>query len=416
MKREPDQMPAPTAGTVQDRAVPTFVQIIARPLLVRLAAEFRDAVREFLRQPAPYLSGTFMPDKLNHWFPARFLREVGDVVMALVRHPLGTVIGALTPDEIGRKRRKTLTIALSMSWVVHGALIIYLIYAAIVAPYMDLKFGDHAYAPIDSSQYLKPLYYPPQMLIAMAPKDPASLDDVKKRDAERRREEALRKKREEEAKKREELARQKAEEDRKKAELEAKAAEDAKKKAAGQNNFGEINVAPIKDIIANLYQMNQSGNLDVPPEGFSIMCSFRIVSDGSIPKESIHVLKSSKSKLIDQNAIEILWRLGESHALGPLSSLSSNTIELDLNDKVAKVTITSFAQTPEDAKAKVQSLTVLLGLLKFAQKSKNPMVAELLDHLKLTCDNKRINADMTVPKSKATVMMEKQFGKGSQPQ
>lgn len=413
MKREPDQMSTPAAGTVQDRAVPTFVQIIARPLLVRLAAEFRDAVSEFLRQPALYLRSTFMPDKLSHWFPARFLREVCDVVRALVRHPLGTVVGALTPDEIGRKRRKTLTIALSMSWVVHGALIVYLVYAAIVAPFANFRIVEKPYT-IDSSQYLKDLYYPRQMLIAMAPKTPDSLDNIKKRDAERRRrEEELRKKREEEEKRKEALAKQKAEEEKKKAEL---AAADAAKKAEPPKTFGEVNINPIKDIIGNLYQMYQSGNLDVPANGFRIMCDFKIAKDGSIPGDSVHVIHSSGSNVVDTNAVQILLRLGESRALGPLSTLSSNTIELDLNDKVAKVTITSFAQTPEDAKAKVQSLNFLLGILKVAQKSKNPMVAELLDHLKLTCDNKRINADMTVPKSRATVMMEKQFGKGNQPQ
>jgi hypothetical protein len=415
MKREPEELPPPTSDrTAQDRAVPRFVQIHARSLLVRLGSEFVDSAADLLREPASFLKATFVPNKISESLPARFFGELADVILALFRHPWQTIVGALTPDEIGQKRRKRLTVALSVSWMVHGVLICYLIYAAIFAPYRGFRVvDDRDYPKIDPASLL-PLYYPPQMLSLMAPpQSPESLEEVKKRDAERRRrEEELRKKREEEEKRKEELARQKAEEERKKAELEAEAA----KKAETPKSFGEINVAPIKDIIGNLYQMYQSGNLEVPANGFRIMCSFKIVPDGSIPKESIHVIHSSGSKVVDTNAIEILWRLGESHALGPLSTLSSNTIELDLNDQVAKVTITSFAQTPEDAKVKVQNLNFLLGMLKFAQKQKNPMVAELLDHLKLTCDNKRINADMTVPKSRATVMMEKQFGKGSQPQ
>ncbi|HYL99955.1 MAG TPA: hypothetical protein VEZ90_13455 [Blastocatellia bacterium] len=414
MKREPEELtPPPTPPTALERAVPSFVQIHARPLLVRLTSELVDALKAISAEPVSYLRAAFLPGKLSHSFPARFVREVADVSAALVRHPSKTIIQAFSPDEIGRKRRKSLTIALAASWVVHGVLISYLIYAAIFAPYVGFRVVDNTDYPKFDPASLLPLYYPPQMLSLMAPpQKPESLDDIKKRDAERRRrEEILKKQREEEERRKAELARLKAEEERKKAELEAQAKKDQTPKT-----FGEINVAPIKDIIGNLYAMYQAGNLDVPQNGFSIMCSFKIAPDGSIPRESIHVIKTSKSKVVDTNALEILWQLGQSHALGPLSSLSSNTIELDLNDQVAKVTITSFAQTPDDAKQKVQSLNFLLGVLKYAQKSKNPMVAELLDHLKLTYDNKRINADMTVPKSKATVMMEKQFGKGNQPQ
>jgi hypothetical protein len=117
--------------------------------------------------------------------------------------------------------------------------------------------------------------------------------------------------------------------------------------------------------------------------------------------------------MVDTKGIEVLWRLGESRALGPLSSLSSNTIELRVNDTVTKLSITSFAPTAEEAKTKVTQLSFLLKLVGAQQKTKNPMVSELLSHLVMKADNKRIDADMTVPKARASQMMQTQFSKNS---
>jgi hypothetical protein len=108
-----------------------------------------------------------------------------------------------------------------------------------------------------------------------------------------------------------------------------------------------------------------------------------------------------------------LWRLGESRALGPLSSLSSNTIELRVNDEFTRLSITSFAPTPEEASAKVTQLKWLLKTVGALQKTKNPMVSELLSHLVMKADNKRIDADMTVSRARSTEMMQTQFSKNS---
>ena len=158
---------------------------------------------------------------------------------------------------------------------------------------------------------------------------------------------------------------------------------------------GEINVALIKDTVRELYQMCHSGQLDVP-DNYSIMVSFRILPDGSIPRESIHVLHSSGSRLIDKKALEILLRMGESHALGPVSALSSNTIELLVNHTVARLSMTSFAPTAEEAQAKVTQLRFLLKLVAAQLKSKHPMFSESLSHLVLKADNKRVDVEITI--------------------
>src|SRR5262249_29208203 len=125
---------------------------------------------------------------------------------------------------------------------------------------------------------------------------------------------------------------------------------------------GQVGVAAAQDLVRELYQMYQSGQFDLG-DNYFLMASFRILRDGSIPKESIHIIHSSGSRSIDKKTFELLWRLGESHALRPLFSLSSNTIELLVSDTVVKLAMTSFAPTAEEAQTRVTQLRFLLKLL-----------------------------------------------------
>jgi len=157
---------------------------------------------------------------------------------------------------------------------------------------------------------------------------------------------------------------------------------------------GQVGVAAEKDLVRELYQMYQSGQVDLGNNYF-LMASFRILRDGSIRKESIHIIHSSGSRLIDKKTFELLRRLGESHALRPLFSLFSNTIELLVSDTVMKLAMTSFPQTAEEAQAKVTQLRFLLKSLA-ARGGKNPMFSELLSHLVVKADNRRIDIEVTL--------------------
>ena len=386
-----------------------FTQIIEPPLVVRLARQLTDTIRTLFKQPGDFLRNTLLPGR--NWFPRRLFGAVTDSAASLASHPFRFVVGALTPDEIGRKRSRRFTPVLIISVAVHSVLIAVLFVVSMLTPFLGIHITEHKYNTIDIEALLKPLHYPPGMLRGPSSGPQMSLEEIRKRAEER-------KKREEEARLEREKRRQEEEERAKKAE-EARKAEDAKKEQEAKaaqtkpsSSFGEINVEPIKDIVRDLYQMYQSGQLDLG-DNYSIMASFRILPDGSIPKESIHIVHSSGSKMVDTKGMEVLWRLGESRALGPLSSLSSNTIELRVNDTVTKLSITSFAPTAEEAKTKVTQLSFLLKLVGAQQKTKNPMVSELLSHLVMKADNKRIDADMTVPKARASQMMQTQFSKNS---
>src|SRR5262249_47363160 len=175
----------------------------------------------------------------------------------------------------------------------------------------------------------------------------------------------------------------------------------------------ETSVTPIKNVIGKVYDMYRSGQLDLDMSNFSIMLTFKVDADASILRPSIRILHSSGSMIVDKTALEVLWVLGESRALGPLSVLSSNTIELKVDNNIARLTVTSFAPTPEEAKAKVTQLSFLLKTVGALQKSKNPMVSELLGHLALRANDKRIDADITVPRLRAAEMLLMWLGKSS---
>ena len=236
------------------------------------------------------------------------------------------------------------------------------------------------------------------------PRPELTPEQIREREERRREREREQREREE----RERAEKEKAEKEA--AERAAKEEENEDEKAGDTSKFGEINDAPIKDIVGKVYALYQAGGLDLKGETleFSVMAGFTIAKDGSIPKKGIKILKSSGSQIIDEKAIEILWNIGESHALGPISMLSSNSIRLDLTSRVAKLTITGFAPSSDVAKAKAQELNFLFFALKMTQK--NSDTAELLSGVKIRSDNNRIDAELTVSRARASEMMRARFG------
>lgn len=169
----------------------------------------------------------------------------------------------------------------------------------------------------------------------------------------------------------------------------------------------EINAAPIKDLAAELFRMCQSGQPDLPSDNSSVMASFKVDPDGSMPIDSIRIVRSSGSKAIDKKAIEILWRMSESHAFVPLSLLSSNTIEFKGDKSAIKLAMAGFASTAEEAQTKATQLSFLLKTVAVLQKAKakNPLVSELFSHLVIKSDGNRIDAEITIPCDRAAELL-----------
>src|SRR5262249_45530776 len=382
-------------------------------LITRLGRELGYAGGEIVRQPVQYLRNALLPASFPRSLSRRLVREVGASVSALFRHPVSFVSGALSLDEIGFKRWRRFLPILAVSAFFHGVVIVYIVYRLIIAPLVGVRMVERPYQLPDFAVLLKPLHYPPGMLRAPSNERLRSLEEIRELE-KKRREEAAR--REQERKEKEEEAR-KAEEARKDEEArKAAEAKEAEAKKAGSSQFGDINVTPMKDIIGKIYDMTQAGEVDLHLTDFTMMASFKIDADGTIPASSIKLMKSSGSSEVDRLGKRVIFMLGESGALKPLSILSSNTIKLEINDTYARLSITSFAPTPEDASRLASQIGFLLGAVRFGQRNKNPAVAELLSHLTLKSDNKRVDADLRVSRARAAELMQAQFGKPPPPQ
>ena len=359
-------------------------------LAERLARALRDTSREFGGGPGSYLRAAFLPDGIEDWFPIKFAKLVG----ASLAHPVETIAGALAIDPIEVNRRRRFLPILAALAVVYFGLGLYVSYLAFFSQFAHWRVVDKAYKKFDPDALLAKLYYPPQML-RLAPSGPAmTLEEIRARAEKHKKELAL--------------ARAKAEKEKKeKEEAERKAAEEAAKvaaqnKPATETKFGEINIAPIRDIVGNLYKLFEAGGLDIPEMKFKVMASFKVMPDGSF--ENIKIIKSSESKIIDRNAFQILSNIGESHALGPVSNLSSATISLEVTDDMARLQITAFAPTPEIAKEKAGLLNGLVFFLRLREKS--PELGQLLLLIKATTDGgKRVDTNLNVPRAKAAEMM-----------
>ena len=359
----------------------------------RLASALADTAREMSAGSASYLRNALLPEISRDWFALRLALLVG----TSLAHPVQTLRGATAPDSLDLKRRRRFIPILTLSAGVHGVLIIYLIYLAFFSPFAHLRVVNKAYRTFDPNTILAKLYYPPQILRG-APRGPAmTLEEIRARAEKHKHELALAREKAEKEKK------EKEEADRKAAEEAAKVA--AQNKPATPTKFGEINEAPIKDTVATLYALFQAGGLDIPEMKFSVMAGFKVEPDGSL--SNIHIKRHSESKVIDEKALEILWKIGESHALGPVSDLTSATISLDVTDDIARLRITAFAPTPEIAKAKADMLGVLFWALRMKEKS--PDIGQLLSLIKVKSDGKRVDTDLVVPRAKAAEMMRARF-------
>lgn len=358
-------------------------------LAARLVRAVSETSRELSAGPLSYLRIAFLPDRAEDWFPIKFAK----LVRTSLTHPGETIRGALAKDQIQVKRRRRFLPILATLALAYLALGAYVAYLAFFSQFAHLRVVNQAYKKFDPDTLIAKLYYPPQMLRGPAPTGAAmNLEEIRARAEEHKRELAL--------------AREKAERERKeKEEAERKAADEAAKIAAQnkptpETKIGEINIAPIKDTIGNLYKLFDAGGLDIPEMRFSMLAGFKVMPDGSF--ENIRIITSSGSKIIDRNALEILSNIGESHSLGIVSVLSSPTISLEITDEVARIRIMAFAPTPEIAQAKADLLNLLFFGLRMKEKSAD--LGQLLKMIKVKADGKRVDTDLIVPRARAAEM------------
>jgi hypothetical protein len=401
----------------------------------RFAREIRDAAREFSRSPLSYLRVALLPARIKDWLPLRFANSL----LSLVAHPLAYIAGlfrrerqaigfiyppsgrsvtfvnnAFSTKEAGRRRRDLFVRTLMAVAACHAVLIGVLVYLTVVdifSPYINVKVVSKPYKPFDPDLVAQ-LYAPARKMESTSADKVASLEAIQERERKRReeaerrrREEAERRKAEQEKAAREKAAREKAEREKAEREAQAKAEEAGKQNDSDQLKFGELNENAIKDLVGKIYGVYKAGEIEL--KDFSVTASFKIARDGSLPRSSIAITQSSGDSKKDNYALQILWLIGESHALGPLWELNSNSVRFDLKDDTARLTITGFGPTPDWVNQKAAILRLLFWGLSKTQKNTN--AAELLSMVKINTMNNRINLDLTVSRARASEMMRDQF-------
>jgi len=403
-------------------------------LLLRLTQQIRGAAGAFGQAPAAYLRMALFPDRAADWLPVRLSRRLGEAGSSLLRRPFKFVSNAKSRNTLlagyiyppagtaaafaaNVRTPRTKPAGPNYKWVwaasgaLHGALVVLLVYVAVASRFFGWHVvNDPNYPKPDPNEITRVLVYPPGYIQSQIRMKPKPLDQVLAEEQKRREQARLKRAKEAREKAERERAEQaKAAGDEAAGELTDKgitAQKDETKPPSGQ--FGAINVAPIKDMLGKIHDLYKAGALDLKDSNFSVMAGFKIERNGSL--SHIRLLQSSGSKTIDNNAIELLNMIGESHALAPLSNLSSDTIRLDLTPVLARLTITGFAPTSSAAKDEASTLNDALALWRFAQKAKSADNAELLSLLRVRSDNNRVDADLSVSRSRAAEMWRSKFG------
>jgi flagellar biosynthesis GTPase FlhF len=417
-------------------------------LLSRMAREFSDLPHEFGASPAGYLRAALFPDGINSWLPfslashfidevkrffkqpIRFIKEVmsSDAILFGFINPPKYAVDEFSTDVFLSEKKKVkrspwLRPLLAVSGVVHLGFVGFLIYLwamQFINQFGDVTVVKKAYRPYDE-KLIAVMPIPPKLKAQNLDKT-LSLDEIRERDRKRKEAEERRKREEEERRKREEEERAKADQIAKdKAEQEAKekAEQEAKDKAAKPDEAKkpgaiELNETAIKDIVAKVYALYNTGFLQVDVKNLDLVLTFKIEPDGSVARSSIQVAKSSGNNYVDRQAKELLWILGESHIFGATSKLTSMSIALTLTEKYAKLAIVGFAPSPDQADTMAKGLNFLLFALR-QKKGSSAEMTELLSQMKVRSMNNRVEANLILSSDRAGELLKNKFGNNAQP-
>jgi hypothetical protein len=413
----------------QERTI--FSPLPQPPFAARLARALSEGAREFARSPLAYLRLAFLPERTRDWLPLRLAHAISSFVahpfnafgglLHRDRIPVGFidraaghsatfVTNALSPakSEAGPRAWDRFAPVLVGSGAAHGVLIgvlVYLTIANMLAPYANIRIVDEPYRPFSPDQVAqlyarsRPINQPTDKVL--------SLDELRERERKRR-EERERHHAEEEARLKAE--REKAEREAREAEEKAKAEAAAKAASAKEPaNLNDIkfNEAAIRDLIGKMFESYKKGDLDAG--NYSVMIGFKIDCDGSMPRSSIRVIQSAPPDPKKEDlAKQILWLLGESHALGSLCQFSSNSIAFEMNDEATKLSITGFGPTPEWINEKALQLRALFLAIAFAKG--NSDTGQLAKLVKIRTSNKRLDLDLSLSRERANEMMRARTG------
>jgi hypothetical protein len=306
-------------------------------------------------------------------------------------------------------RAKGLLLAVLFSVMAHAAIVL----AIRVAPIISIAMGfrEIEYVEEDYNRAIlidfskKRLQYPAGYVGFRAPQKTSSFEDAKEEERRRRLEERRKSERE--------LAEKRKAEERAKTEAQTKDMTKADPAPTptpqhdGYGKFGKINTAPIKDQIQRLYQAKKDGKLLIPEGKFNVGVTGSINPDGTLSNYHVHI--PSGILEIDESAMAILRAVSESRALGPLSTMTSLTLVLNI-DQAAQLTVTGFTNNETDA-INIVNLAQAALLIASFKKSGDQSAMVMLNNLKVNRTGNRIQAVISVPKELAKDTLAKTMEK-----
>ncbi|HEY8461939.1 MAG TPA: hypothetical protein VIM99_16230, partial [Blastocatellia bacterium] len=175
----------------------------------------------------------------------------------------------------------------------------------------------------------------------------------------------------------------------------------------GYGSFGKINTKPIKDQIQKLYQAKQDGILNIPDGKFKVGVEGSVNPDGTLANYHVHI--SSGIPEIDESARAILAAVSESRALGPLSTLTSITMVLEI-DQNAQLIVTGFTSNESDA-INLKNLADVALFAARLRKADDQAAMVMLNNLKVKRTGTRIDAVISVSREMAKETLAKTMDK-----
>jgi len=282
----------------------------------------------------------------------------------------------------------------------------YLAYRTFIVPF-EVEVVEREYE-VDWITLTDPRYKPlpnPESWLA------SPVDQPAKPDASARAAALARRKREEaEARRRAEAARRRQEANREAQARRAKQTDSEQTEAEPPKpteplRFGKVDIGPIKAIVTKLYDLSETGQLDIEHQNFSITLAFRVEPSGRL--SNIRLLKSSGIDEVDEAALNIAYAVSASQALSPLHILTSTTLTLDVGPQFTTLCIAGFAASPLEASG-LQNL-ITAGLLLVPRRSDT---TAFLNNTKIKAEGKRLTATVQMTRSQVNALLKQNFKRG----
>lgn len=328
--------------------------------------------------------------------------------MASEKHQTGDIIHLIEP----KPEKKHILAGVLFSLLMHGAMMGKPVYDSwkqvkqwrelLALEVVDVPGSTSVRPRVDMIELSQPLYYPPGLV---KPKPDLSRQEAERRHQEQRRRQAAQRAREKQPEQTPSTAASNEGASTQQPDLPSQ----LQLLQQGVQRARMLNIGPIREQIANIYQAQQEGKIAIGE--IRVAVNFRLLEDGALDR--IRLIEPSGVDDVDNAALFIVDELSQLRALAPLQKTDSMTLRLTIGQEVDGQIV--FA-SPSEAEA-AQQVSQLNGLLLAARlwsaAQKQTRVAEFLSTIEIKQEGINIVASAHIPRTEASRLLKKQLGAGS---